>query len=132
MKAVFWSETEMYRHAFNPRFTEDQESSEKAFGRNRDKIDLGNFNVKKIYGFGVNQAEFSNYNDDYPELLLLVNEDNVIHLLKGTTYGSDFETHIMYESEYKESESEKILEIHELRIVGTSKVIGVIEKILEG
>jgi hypothetical protein len=132
MKAVFWSETEVYRYAFNPRLTTAQESKEKSLKAHRDKIGLGSISVKKIYGFGVNSDEFAEYDDDLPELLLLVDEYNVIHILKGTTYGSDFEEHIKYESDYKEAEAEKILEIHELRIVGTSKIIGVIEKVLDG
>ena len=102
MKAVFWSETEVYRHAFNPRFTTGQETKEKALKAHRDKIGLGSISVKRIYGFGVNSAEFEEYNDDYPELLLLVDESNVIHVLKGNTYGSEFEEHIKYESESKE------------------------------
>ncbi len=98
----------------------------------RDKVELGVSNITKIYGLGVNAATFDEYDADYPELLLVVDDNKVIHLLKGSTYGASFDEYIKYESDYKEANNEKIQEIHELRIVGTSKVIGVIEKTPEG
>jgi hypothetical protein len=41
-------------------------------------------------------------------------------------------SNIKYESEYKDNESEKIKELHDMRIFGTSKLIGIIDKIMEG
>ncbi len=83
MKAVIWSERETYRHAFNPTYSNEEEETEKFLLNNRGVIELEISDVKQIYGIGVNSDLFEYYDEDIPELMIVADDDNVIHLLKG-------------------------------------------------
>lgn len=106
MKAVFWSETKLYIFPFNPRLSESQEEDENAIVNNRDVVDIDCVSVKRIYGLGVNPKQYTDYDEDFPELLLVVDSDDKICLLKGETYGKAWQLLYSYDND-KELENER-------------------------
>jgi hypothetical protein len=76
MKAVFWGETEIFAFPFAPAMSEDDESSENSLKNNRKKIKIEDIDISRIYDFGIDESEFTNYNEDIPELLLILDSEN--------------------------------------------------------
>jgi hypothetical protein len=60
-------------------------------------------------------------------VLLVLDEDYVIHVMKGERYGKVFVPHIKYESDYLEDEF-KVIKLYTMMLISTSKVIAIIDK----
>jgi hypothetical protein len=98
MKAVFWTDKEVFIYAFSPRMSESEEDDDVQIKKNRKKVileEMDDFEIEKIFDFGVSLDYKDDYNDT-PELLLLLDKNGVMRLLKGKTYGTKYAPYIAY------------------------------------
>jgi hypothetical protein len=62
-------------------------------------VDIDCISVKRIYGLGVNPKQYTEYDEDFPELLLAVDSDDNICLLKGERYGKAWSLLYSYDND---------------------------------
>ena len=133
LKAIFWTETSVHRYAFNF----DEELSGKI---KKKKLDVAlklktednedDLEIKQIFDYGVRRGIPANYNEDIPEALLVLDEDDIVHIMKPEVFGNRFVNFLKYDNDQFDEEFEhcKIQKVHDMILIDNYKIAGIIEK----
>mmetsp|Transcript_20662 Transcript_20662/g.19671 ORF Transcript_20662/g.19671 Transcript_20662/m.19671 type:complete len:242 (+) Transcript_20662:473-1198(+) len=131
-KAVFWSSEKMYMFAFCPTMGEDEEKDDAQIDNNREEIEIEDCYIKKVYSFGVNSATFAEYDEDIPELALVMEEadedDATFKIMKGERYGKTFKP---FDDFNYEDIFASITKIYDMKMISTSKLLLLMDKKIE-
>lgn len=79
--------------------------NEKFYSKNSDYIefdDLEQDDIEQIFDFGVREGHTAEYDEDVPEVMLVQDTSNNIHILKGARYGKAFSKYIEYPIDIEE------------------------------
>lgn len=78
----------------------------------------------------MREGQSDDYDEDIPEVMLIQDTNNNVHVLKGSRYGKAFAKYIEYPYDVEEDGKNNvpISAIYDMMLVSTFKIIALIEK----
>jgi hypothetical protein len=102
-RIVFNTDKNAYNFPLNASMSDEEENypENRYIIDSREKITVNGVNIKEIYAFGARWDKFNDYDEDIAELMYAVDQDDVIHVLRGKSWGKIFEPCLHYDSKEK-------------------------------